>query len=47
MQNAVKKNIVDGNFWNKETLEIVYHKHLQKDGEEKSVNKLYVKKWLF
>ena len=42
MQNAVKKNIVDGNFWNKETLEIVSHKNLQKDGEEKSVEKNYM-----
>ena len=42
MQNAVKKNIVDGNFWNKETLEIVSHKNLQQDGEEKSVEKNYM-----
>ena len=42
MQNAVKKNIVDGNFWNKETLEIVYHKNLQQDGEEKNVGKNYM-----
>ena len=30
MQNAVKKNIVDGNFWNKETLEIVSHNKMEK-----------------